>query len=401
MNKLQHICLHGFLTGALLLFPFYGTQAGRPAAKAVSSAGVQTTGTASKSASPASLKIPLQEEMQYLTASQLAEEENLTAILWVQRSAEFRGLSYQAYNLATMEVDKAIAQRREIEKELRKTRANKNAEEQCNTLRPLAVVLDIDDTLICNASLEMYYVEHPEAKANYNAWEHWITQHNELLPGARDFLKNTDKRGIQIFYVTGRGPQDKDITTRFLQKADLPFTDETHLLMNDRSGSKIKQFAKLARRYDIICYLGDNITDFPIGAVRDENEIIYKKEADDNKSVSTATLNDNTAEKSKLIRAENEAAAAPKTEIQNGKPKTKIPLDIKAMLKHDKNAKRNRIIDAHKQSFGTKFILLPNPMYGDWENNLAKKFRRLPAEQRIALRKAALKSFTYSPHTKS
>ena len=425
MNKLQHLCLHGFLAGVLLLFPFYGAQAGWPAAKSVSSAGVQTTGTASKSASPASLKIPLQEEMQYLTASQLAEEENLTAILWVQRSAEFRGLSYQAYNLATMEVDKAIAQRREEEKALRKAKANRNSEKQMNStqprddvhllqeskkrkpaeqednLRPLAVVLDIDDTLICNASLEMYYVEHPEAKANYNAWEHWITQHNELLPGARDFLKNTDKRGIQIFYVTGRGPQDKDITTRFLQKADLPFTDETHLLMNDRSGSKIKQFAKLARRYDIICYLGDNITDFPIGAVRDENEIIYKKEADDNKSVSTATLNDNTAEKSKLIRAENEAAAAPKTEIQNGKPKTKIPLDIKAMLKHDKNAKRNRIIDAHKQSFGTKFILLPNPMYGDWENNLAKKFRRLPAEQRIALRKAAVKSFTYSPHTKS
>ena len=51
--------------------------------------------------------------------------------------------------------------------------------------------------------------------------------------------------------------------------------------------------------------------------------------------------------------------------------------------------------DWYKKSFGTKFILLPNPMYGDWENNLAQKYRKLPAGQRIALRKAAMKSFAY------
>ena len=78
-----------------------------------------------------------------------------------------------------------------------------------------------------------------------------------------------------------------------------------------------------------------------------------------------------------------------------------MPLDIAAMLKHDKNPVRNRIVDTHKKSFGTKFILLPNPMYGDWEYNLAQNYRRLPAEQRIALRKAALECFTHSPHTKS
>ena len=69
------------------------------------------------------------------------------------------------------------------------------------------------------------------------------------------------------------------------------------------------------------------------------------------------------------------------------------------MLQHDKNKKRNAIINANKKSFGTKFILLPNPMYGDWEYNLAKGFRRLPAEQRIALRKAVLKSFAMKETT--
>ena len=327
----------------------------------------------------ATTPLPLQEEMQYLTASQLAEEENLLAILWVQRSAEFRGLSYQAYNLAAMEVDKAIAQRREKEKALQKTKVKENPPTQPEYLRPLAVVLDIDDTIVSHAPLEVYYLEHPEAKADYKAWSRWIAQHNKLLPGARDFLKYADKHGIHVFYVTGRGPQDKDITVRFLQKAGLPFSDATHLLMNDRSGSKKNHFAKLARRYEIICYLGDNVADFPIGAIRDENAIKYLKIAD------TKNTNEPVSSHSGL-----------KTAGQNDvKIKQPMPLDIPAMLKHDRNKKRNAIIDAHKKSFGTKFILLPNPMYGDWEYNLAKKYRKLPAEQRIALRKATIKSFEH------
>ena len=352
---------------------------------------------------------PLQEEMQFLTPLQQTEDERLMAVLWVQRSAEYRGLSYQAYNLATMEVDKALAQRREEEKTLRKATANRNRERQRNgtkfrddgrippenetgklseqksSLRPLAVVLDIDETIVSNAPLGVYYLEHPEARANYNAWEQWIVQHNDLLPGAGDFLKYADKHGIQVFYVTGRGPQDKEATSRFLQKAGLPFPDATHLLMNDRSGSKMNHFARLARRYDIICYLGDNAGDFPIGAVREDNPVIYKEENTDKNSGSATMIHNNGTK--------HRAVAKTETRIQNGKPKTEMPLDIASMLKHDKNAKRNRIIDEHKRSFGTKFILLPNPMYGDWESNLAKKYRKLPAEQRIALRKAALKRF--------
>ena len=342
----------------------------------------------------AALPVLPQEEVQYITASQLAEEENLMAILWVQRSAEFRGLSYQAYNLATRTVDEAIAQRREKEKNLRKTK--EIITDPRNRLLPLAVVLDIDDTIVCHAPLESYYTEHPEAKADYNAWEHWISTHKLLLPGAADFLKYADRKGIQVFYVTGRGPQDKKVTEDFLQKAGLPFPDRFHLLMNDSSGGKMNHFAKLARSYDIICYLGDNIADFPIGAVRNENNVIYKKDIADNASGNSATMNCTNLENDTLINTGKEAVNVPETEMQSGKRKTAMKLDIQAMLKHDKNATRNRIVDMHKNSFGTVFILLPNPMYGDWEYNLAKRFRKLPAEQRIALRKAALKSFEFN-----
>ena len=321
----------------------------------------------------------LQEEMQYLNASRLAEEENLLAVLWVQRSAEFRGLSYQAYNLAAMEIDKAVAQRRKEETALRKARAKENLPAQ-HPLRPLAVVLDIDDTIVCHALFEAYFIiKNPEGKATSDVWEQWIGLNKDLLPGARDFLNYARSRGIQIFYVTGRGPQDKEATIGLFRRTGLPFTDESHLLMNDGSGSKMNHFLKLARRYDVICYLGDNAGDFPIGASRVENVITYQKAADNQDQSGTVS-----------------AGSGPENTKRNEvKIKQPAPLDIHAMLKHDKNKKRNAIIDANKKLFGTRFILLPNPMYGDWENNLAQKYRKLPADQRIALRKAAMKCFAY------
>ena len=351
---------------------------------------------------------PLQEEMLSVTAGQLAEEEHLLAVLWVQRSAEFRGLCYQAYNLATMEVDKAVAKRKQKAKAAKnpeskkqsllpeRTQERKNASqltEESNvpasvgSLRPLAVVLDIDDTIVCHALLQGHYITHPGSRSNSNAWTQWIQQMTPetLLPGAHDFLQHALAHDVKIFYVTGRGPQDREATLAFLQKAGLPLADDAHLLMNDKSGSKMNHFNKIARRYDVICYLGDNAADFPINAKREENPVVYKKDiAKENKPDSNAQ---------QIASAGTNAKQNLPPDISGIKTKQNLPLDIPAMLQHDKNKKRNAIIDANKKSFGTKFILLPNPMYGDWEYNLAKGFRRLPAEQRIALRKAVLKSF--------
>ena len=244
---------------------------------------------------------PLQEEMLSVTAGQLAEEEHLLAVLWVQRSAEFRGLCYQAYNLATMEVDKAVAKRKQKAKAAKNPESKKqsllpertqerktasqltgerNVSASADSLRPLAVVLDIDDTIVCHALLQGHYITHPGSRSNSDAWTQWIQQMTPetLLPGAHDFLQHAQAHDVKIFYVTGRGPQDREATLAFLHKAGLPLADDAHLLMNDKSGSKMNHFNKIARRYDVICYLGDNAADFPINAKREENPVVYKKD---------------------------------------------------------------------------------------------------------------------------
>ena len=41
------------------------------------------------------------------------------------------------------------------------------------------------------------------------------------------------------------------------------------------------------------------------------------------------------------------------------------------------NIERRASVDAHRDDFGEKFIILPNPLYGDWENSLPKSSSRI------------------------
>ena len=44
-------------------------------------------------------------------------------------------------------------------------------------------------------------------------------------------------------------------------------------------------------------------------------------------------------------------------------------------------AERNDIIDAHKEDFGTTFVIFPNPAYGSWVSSLAKGYQNLSPEE--------------------
>ena len=44
-------------------------------------------------------------------------------------------------------------------------------------------------------------------------------------------------------------------------------------------------------------------------------------------------------------------------------------------------AERNDIIDAHKEDFGTTFVVFPNPAYGSWVSALAKGYQNFSPEE--------------------
>lgn len=60
---------------------------------------------------------------------------------------------------------------------------------------------------------------------------------------------------------------------------------------------------------------------------------------------------------------------------------------------HKDNAQRRDFVSHNHALFGTKFIILPNPQYGDWESGLTGGYNQLSAQQKIQVREQNLRAW--------
>ncbi|MCX8958185.1 5'-nucleotidase, lipoprotein e(P4) family [Erwinia psidii] len=67
--------------------------------------------------------------------------------------------------------------------------------------------------------------------------------------------------------------------------------------------------------------------------------------------------------------------------------------DYGAATWHQGNAQRRAFVNQNHQLFGTRFIILPNPLYGDWESGLGEGYNKLTPEQKLKTREANLKAW--------
>lgn len=60
---------------------------------------------------------------------------------------------------------------------------------------------------------------------------------------------------------------------------------------------------------------------------------------------------------------------------------------------HKGNQTRRDFVNLNHQQFGTQFIVLPNPLYGDWESGMAENYNKLTPEQQLSVRESRLQSW--------
>ncbi|MBL6991076.1 MAG: 5'-nucleotidase, lipoprotein e(P4) family [Bacteriovoracaceae bacterium] len=202
------------------------------------------------------------------------------ATLWVQTSAENKALSYQAFNMARLVLDRDLKQSKHKQKR--------------------AIIVDVDETIIDNSPYQAQNIINNESY-NSKTWQVWVDKRRaEALPGAVKFLRYADSVGVDVFYVTNRKINKLEATYDNLKQLGFPIKKE-NLLMRVKSSSKKSRRAKVASNHRIVLLMGDNMNDF--------SELYEKKSVKD----------------------------------------------------------RRLFTDRNKDLFGTYFILLPNPLYGDWE----------------------------------
>ncbi|WP_413700152.1 5'-nucleotidase, lipoprotein e(P4) family [Psychromonas sp. KJ10-10] len=211
-------------------------------------------------------------------------EESILALSWVQNSAEFQALAYQAFNIAKLKWD--------MDKQGGKK----------------AVVVDVDETLIDNSPFNAGLIGKDYGYGS-STWKEWSEDRSATaIPGAVDFLNYVVKTGGDVFYVTNRKSQpekDYDLkpsTMDNLKALGFPQIDDKHMMLRtDTSKKQPRRDSITEMGYRTVLLIGDNLADFDVAFDGDTMSV------------------------------------------------------------------RTKAVEDHKDSFGDKFIMLPNPIYGNWE----------------------------------
>lgn len=210
-----------------------------------------------------------------------------SAALWQQHAGELRGLYYQAFTMAKMQLD-----------------AKLEFYKKSKDPRPLAIIADIDETILDNSPFLAWQIIN---QASYpKGWNKWVlSEQSAPLPGAVDFMNYAYQKGVTLFYISNRKEGEFNATLNNLTKFNFPI-DKKNLMLLGKDNDKNKKIRreKVLRNFDVALYLGDNLNDF-----------------------------------SEIFDQQN-------------------------------YSNRKHLTDAYKENFGTKFIIFPNPMYGDWESGI-------------------------------
>lgn len=228
------------------------------------------------------------------------------ASIWQQRAAEYKALCFQAYNIARFRVDEGV-----------KKAGSK----------PLAIVTDIDETLLDNSP---YDAKRALQNQDYTdaTWKEWTDKAvADTVPGAPAFFKYAASKGITIFYITNRNENERASTLKNLQLYGLPNADDGHLQLKTSTSSKEARRLNVLKTHDILLLCGDNLPDF---------DLLYDNHpSEDSRAATTQKL---------------------------------------------------------QKEFGSRYIVIPNPSYGDFEGALFLFNYKLTPAQKDSIIRAKVKA---------
>ena len=184
------------------------------------------------------------------------QEQTMLSVLYAQSSTEYAANCIQTYANASQILDTAIADKKW-------TAALEQTGEYSE--KPMAIILDVDETVLDNVAFQARSIL--SGLSYPNGWIEWgLESSAKPVPGVSNFLKNTSKKGIKIFYVTNRVAELEEATRKNIKNLGLPFDEDRDvLLMRDENGwgsDKVSRRALVAKDYRILMLVGDQLTDF-------------------------------------------------------------------------------------------------------------------------------------------
>ena len=192
-----------------------------------------------------------------------APHENLNAVLWVQTALEYEASARQAFRLAQMQLDAALAD---------PTWTAAIEQQGDASMLPAAVVLDVDETVLDNSYYQARMIRDSTVFAPAT-WDRWVEEARATaIPGAVEFTRYAAQKGVMVFYVTNRTANLEAATRRNLAAENFPLDHQvdTVLVRGERpewsASAKGPRRAFVARDYRILMLVGDDLGDFVVNA---------------------------------------------------------------------------------------------------------------------------------------
>ena len=210
----------------------------------------------------------------------VAADDNLNAVLWVQRSAEYQATTETVFRAAIDKLDAALKD------------PDWDAlvpEERATPARglPPAIVMDVDETVLDNSPYQARLVN--EGKEYDEAtWDAWVREEKaQPVPGVVEFARAAQAKGVTILYISNRAEHLIGPTLANLRAVGLPVKDDsvflglgTFIADCEQEGSEKlcrRQFA--GRSYRVLMQFGDQLGDFAqiLANTQDARAALYEQ----------------------------------------------------------------------------------------------------------------------------
>ena len=209
--------------------------------------------------------------------------DNLNAVLWVQRAAEYDAVSQTVYRAAASELDTAL-------KEANWDALVPTERGNAATGLPPAVVMDVDETVLDNSPYQARLVRDGKEYDDIS-WDLWVVEKKaRALPGVVDFAKAASAKGVTILYLSNRAEHLQAATIANLKAAGLPVKDDsvflglgTFVADCEQNGSEKNCRRKLAgQKYRVLMQFGDQLGDFVqiVANTPTDRDALYDEYAD-------------------------------------------------------------------------------------------------------------------------
>jgi acid phosphatase len=183
----------------------------------------------------------------------------LNAVLWMQRSVEYKATALTAFALARIRLEQALG-------DPSWTAAPKEQTGAYRSLPP-AVILDVDETILDNSGYQAWMLFKATAfdPKTWNAYVNTVT--SLAIPGAVEFAQYADARGVKVFYISNRTAEEEEATRKNLERFGFPMGGNVDTMLmtrkqQDWGSAKGTRRAHVAKSYRILLNIGDNFGDF-------------------------------------------------------------------------------------------------------------------------------------------